>query len=142
MVFEFTNLTLQLCFSVTGNFKGLCKQIDHFPEDTDYEADASEYFLRECLLSVSVTVFMFSPSCSFLFNLWGISSSTRYAIFAQVLLLLKQKGKNVTYMYKVQKFGEGYYQACRTLQIYHYSKSYMYYWLIVKSSIKIVLLLK
>ncbi|KAL1278089.1 hypothetical protein QQF64_024762, partial [Cirrhinus molitorella] len=29
-----------------GNFKGLCKQIDHFPEDTDYEADASEYFLR------------------------------------------------------------------------------------------------
>ncbi|GCB72299.1 hypothetical protein scyTo_0006237 [Scyliorhinus torazame] len=29
-----------------GNFKGLCKQIDHFPEDTDYEADAAEYFLR------------------------------------------------------------------------------------------------
>ncbi|XP_066498118.1 calcium channel, voltage-dependent, gamma subunit 2a [Hoplias malabaricus] len=29
-----------------GNFKGLCKQIDHFPEDADYEADASEYFLR------------------------------------------------------------------------------------------------
>ncbi|XP_063072267.1 calcium channel, voltage-dependent, gamma subunit 2a isoform X2 [Engraulis encrasicolus] len=29
-----------------GNFKGLCKQIDHFPEDTDYEADPSEYFLR------------------------------------------------------------------------------------------------
>lgn len=31
----------------TGNFKGMCKQIDHFPEDTDYEADPSEYFLRE-----------------------------------------------------------------------------------------------
>lgn len=30
-----------------GNFKGMCKQIDHFPEDTDYEADPSEYFLRE-----------------------------------------------------------------------------------------------
>ncbi|XP_056605667.1 voltage-dependent calcium channel gamma-2 subunit-like [Triplophysa dalaica] len=29
-----------------GNFKGMCKQIDHFPEDADYEADASEYFLR------------------------------------------------------------------------------------------------
>uniref|UniRef100_A0A8B9QQB1 Calcium voltage-gated channel auxiliary subunit gamma 2 n=1 Tax=Anas platyrhynchos TaxID=8839 RepID=A0A8B9QQB1_ANAPL len=29
-----------------GNFKGLCKQIDHFPEDADYEADTAEYFLR------------------------------------------------------------------------------------------------
>ncbi|KAK7144104.1 calcium channel, voltage-dependent, gamma subunit 2b [Siphateles boraxobius] len=29
-----------------GNFKGMCKQIDHFPEDADYQADASEYFLR------------------------------------------------------------------------------------------------
>ncbi|XP_059353758.1 voltage-dependent calcium channel gamma-2 subunit-like [Carassius carassius] len=29
-----------------GNFKGMCKNIDHFPEDADYEADASEYFLR------------------------------------------------------------------------------------------------
>ncbi|KAF0037036.1 hypothetical protein F2P81_009910 [Scophthalmus maximus] len=29
-----------------GSFKGMCKQIDHFPEDADYEADASEYFLR------------------------------------------------------------------------------------------------
>uniref|UniRef100_A0A3Q3EHR0 Voltage-dependent calcium channel gamma-2 subunit n=1 Tax=Labrus bergylta TaxID=56723 RepID=A0A3Q3EHR0_9LABR len=28
------------------NFKGMCKQIDHFPEDTHYEADPSEYFLR------------------------------------------------------------------------------------------------
>lgn len=34
------------CFP-TGNFKGMCKQIDHFPEDTNYEADPSEYFLRE-----------------------------------------------------------------------------------------------
>ncbi|KAL4681253.1 hypothetical protein H8959_006730 [Pygathrix nigripes] len=31
---------------VIGNFKGLCKQIDHFPEDADYEADTAEYFLR------------------------------------------------------------------------------------------------
>ncbi|KAG7505449.1 hypothetical protein JOB18_031811 [Solea senegalensis] len=29
-----------------GNFKGMCKQIDHFPEDTDHAADPSEYFLR------------------------------------------------------------------------------------------------
>ncbi|XP_028828913.1 voltage-dependent calcium channel gamma-2 subunit-like [Denticeps clupeoides] len=29
-----------------GNFKGLCKQIDHFPEETDREADAADYFLR------------------------------------------------------------------------------------------------
>ncbi|XP_076147542.1 calcium channel, voltage-dependent, gamma subunit 2b isoform X4 [Alosa pseudoharengus] len=29
-----------------GNFKGMCKQIDHFPEDTDYQADGAEYFLR------------------------------------------------------------------------------------------------
>ncbi|XP_039209039.1 voltage-dependent calcium channel gamma-2 subunit isoform X3 [Crotalus tigris] len=29
-----------------GNFKGLCKQIDHFLEDTEYEADTAEYFLR------------------------------------------------------------------------------------------------
>lgn len=36
-------------FYYTGSFKGMCKQIDHFPEDADYEADASEYFLRESL---------------------------------------------------------------------------------------------
>ena len=42
-----------LCFfsSPTGNLKGMCKQIDHFPEETDYEADPSEYFLREYLVS-------------------------------------------------------------------------------------------
>lgn len=34
-------------FLPTGNFKGMCKHIDHFPEETDYEADPSEYFLRE-----------------------------------------------------------------------------------------------
>lgn len=30
----------------------MCKQIDHFPEETDYEADPSEYFLREYLVSL------------------------------------------------------------------------------------------
>lgn len=39
--------TFSPCFP--GNFKGLCKQIDHFPEDADYEADTAEYFLRECM---------------------------------------------------------------------------------------------
>ncbi|KAI1239189.1 hypothetical protein IHE44_0012301 [Lamprotornis superbus] len=34
------------CSCKAGNFKGLCKQIDHFPEDADYEADTAEYFLR------------------------------------------------------------------------------------------------
>lgn len=29
----------------------MCKQIDHFPEETDYEADPSEYFLREYIVS-------------------------------------------------------------------------------------------
>lgn len=43
----FTQLSLSLCFWPTGNYKGMCRQIDHFPEDTDYEADPSEYFLRE-----------------------------------------------------------------------------------------------
>ncbi|KPP60560.1 hypothetical protein Z043_121430, partial [Scleropages formosus] len=41
-------LRQHLCGTVQirrGNFKGFCKQIDHFPEDTDYEADTAEYFL-------------------------------------------------------------------------------------------------
>lgn len=42
---------LSLYCSHTGSFKGMCKQIDHFPEDADYEADASEYFLRESSLT-------------------------------------------------------------------------------------------
>lgn len=31
----------------------MCKHIDHFPEETDYEADPSEYFLREYFSSSS-----------------------------------------------------------------------------------------
>lgn len=38
---------MNLCFSSTGTFRGVCKKIDHFPEDADYEADAAEYLLRE-----------------------------------------------------------------------------------------------
>ncbi|KAJ8387097.1 hypothetical protein AAFF_G00160370 [Aldrovandia affinis] len=29
-----------------GSFRGLCKKIDHFPQDADYEQDAAEYLLR------------------------------------------------------------------------------------------------
>ncbi|KAJ1095961.1 voltage-dependent calcium channel gamma-3 subunit [Lissotriton helveticus] len=29
-----------------GNFRGVCKKIDHFPEDADYEQDTAEYLLR------------------------------------------------------------------------------------------------
>ncbi|XP_078095938.1 voltage-dependent calcium channel gamma-3 subunit-like [Mustelus asterias] len=29
-----------------GTFKGICKIIDHFPEDADYEQDTAEYLLR------------------------------------------------------------------------------------------------
>lgn len=51
--------TRPLSHSVSaGNFKGLCKQIDHFPEDADYEADAGEYFLRKLVLCVSMCVCM------------------------------------------------------------------------------------
>jgi len=32
----------------------MCKQIDHFPEDADYQADASEYFLRKSNVCVCV----------------------------------------------------------------------------------------
>ncbi len=29
-----------------GTFRGVCKDIDHFAEDADYEQDAAEYLLR------------------------------------------------------------------------------------------------
>lgn len=31
----------------SGTFRGVCKKIDHFPEDADYEQDTAEYLLRE-----------------------------------------------------------------------------------------------
>lgn len=31
----------------TGAFRGVCKKIDHFPEDADYEQDTAEYLLRK-----------------------------------------------------------------------------------------------
>lgn len=44
---ESIKIWAELCFSSTGNFRGVCKKIDHFPEDADYEADAAEYLLRK-----------------------------------------------------------------------------------------------
>ena len=64
-----TNPSLSsVSFSLTGSFKGMCKQIDHFPEDADYEADASEYFLRESFLlydRISTTHWMISSIHAF-----------------------------------------------------------------------------
>ncbi|KAL0616954.1 Voltage-dependent calcium channel gamma-3 subunit, partial [Plecturocebus cupreus] len=31
----------------SGAFRGVCKKIDHFPEDADYEQDTAEYLLRK-----------------------------------------------------------------------------------------------
>lgn len=33
-------------YSLLGTFRGVCKDIDHFAEDADYEQDAAEYLLR------------------------------------------------------------------------------------------------
>uniref|UniRef100_A0A8C9DR38 Voltage-dependent calcium channel gamma-3 subunit n=1 Tax=Prolemur simus TaxID=1328070 RepID=A0A8C9DR38_PROSS len=37
-----------------GAFRGVCKKIDHFPEDADYEQDTAEYLLRKfpCFLGL------------------------------------------------------------------------------------------
>lgn len=45
-----------MCVSSPGTFRGVCKKIDHFPEDADYEADAAEYLLRESDMSTHSTV--------------------------------------------------------------------------------------
>lgn len=49
-------MLINFSLSHAGSFKGMCKQIDHFPEDADYEADASEYFLRESSLHLLLKV--------------------------------------------------------------------------------------
>lgn len=36
-----------VCLISTGAFRGVCKKIDHFPEDADYEQDTAEYLLRK-----------------------------------------------------------------------------------------------
>uniref|UniRef100_A0A671MCY6 Voltage-dependent calcium channel gamma-3 subunit n=1 Tax=Sinocyclocheilus anshuiensis TaxID=1608454 RepID=A0A671MCY6_9TELE len=43
-VLTHSGLWRQCCME--GIFKGVCKNIDHFPEDADYEQNAAEYLLR------------------------------------------------------------------------------------------------
>lgn len=37
-----------------GTFRGVCKKIDHFPEDADYEQDAAEYLLRKSVKTTHI----------------------------------------------------------------------------------------
>ncbi|KAM6424378.1 voltage-dependent calcium channel gamma-3 subunit [Liasis olivaceus] len=51
-----------------GTFRGICKQINHFPEDADYEQDAAEYLLRAVRASsifplLSVGLLFFGGLC-------------------------------------------------------------------------------
>ncbi|XP_025909889.1 voltage-dependent calcium channel gamma-3 subunit [Nothoprocta perdicaria] len=51
-----------------GTFRGVCKKIDHFPEDADYEQDAAEYLLRAVRASsifpiLSVGLLFFGGLC-------------------------------------------------------------------------------
>ncbi|KAF5891405.1 voltage-dependent calcium channel gamma-3 subunit-like, partial [Clarias magur] len=43
-VLTHSGLWRQCCME--GLFTGVCKHIDHFPEDAEYEQDAAEYLLR------------------------------------------------------------------------------------------------
>lgn len=49
-----------------GTFRGVCKKIDHFPEDADYEQDTAEYLLRESAFCVrhSHMCSLETPHCS------------------------------------------------------------------------------
>ncbi|XP_036316162.1 voltage-dependent calcium channel gamma-3 subunit isoform X1 [Pipistrellus kuhlii] len=51
-----------------GAFRGVCKKIDHFPDDADYDQDTSEYLLRAVRASsvfpiLSVTLLFFGGLC-------------------------------------------------------------------------------
>ncbi|XP_074055078.1 voltage-dependent calcium channel gamma-3 subunit [Macrotis lagotis] len=51
-----------------GAFRGVCKKIDHFPEDADYEQDTAEYLLRAVRASsvfpiLSVGLLFFGGLC-------------------------------------------------------------------------------
>ncbi|XP_075756030.1 voltage-dependent calcium channel gamma-3 subunit [Pelodiscus sinensis] len=51
-----------------GTFRGVCKKIDHFPEDADYEQDTAEYLLRAVRASsifpiLSVALLFFGGLC-------------------------------------------------------------------------------
>ncbi|XP_015668739.1 voltage-dependent calcium channel gamma-3 subunit [Protobothrops mucrosquamatus] len=51
-----------------GTFRGICKQINHFPDDADYDQDAAEYLLRAVRASsifplLSVGLLFFGGLC-------------------------------------------------------------------------------
>lgn len=51
-----------------GAFRGVCKKIDHFPDDADYDQDTAEYLLRAVRASsvfpiLSVTLLFFGGLC-------------------------------------------------------------------------------
>lgn len=48
------NLSLSALFMAAGTFRGVCKKIDHFPEDADYEQDAAEYLLRKSVKTAHI----------------------------------------------------------------------------------------
>lgn len=48
------SLFCSLFFMAAGTFRGVCKKIDHFPEDADYEQDAAEYLLRKSVRTTHI----------------------------------------------------------------------------------------
>lgn len=49
-----TSLTVPGACVSAGTFRGMCKKIDHFPEDADYEQDTAEYLLRKSALALRI----------------------------------------------------------------------------------------
>lgn len=43
-------LNLVTCSSIVGVKRGVCSQINHFPEDADFDHDGAEYVLRKSTL--------------------------------------------------------------------------------------------
>ncbi|XP_044296997.1 voltage-dependent calcium channel gamma-2 subunit [Varanus komodoensis] len=62
-----------------GNFKGLCKQIDHFLEDTEYEADTAEYFLPSEFYKTRHNIILSA-------GIFFVSAADTYQDIAQFLL--------------------------------------------------------
>lgn len=46
MASQYLSACFCFLFFSAGTFQGVCKDIDHFAEDADYEQDAAEYLLR------------------------------------------------------------------------------------------------
>lgn len=71
MVFSLSlslSLLCSLFFMAAGTFRGVCKKIDHFPEDADYEQDAAEYLLRKSVKTPHIKG-VFSEETTHLFKI-------------------------------------------------------------------------